>query len=331
MSLQPVAGGIAPWRVPYPEHDLYLPGGGVGRAAMPAGVRLTLRTDSPWLALDYVAAAPPLFPVEPETARLDVRCDGRLVATHDLDVGGAPARLRVPDLPAGDRTVELWLPHFSQLTVLGVDVAPGARVGRDRRRQRRWVHYGSSISQGRGAVSPSRIWPATVARRAGLDLTLTAMGAGCHLQPMFARFMRDLPADLITLCVGVNPHFTGSLNEDSFQANLIGFVRILRERHPSTPVVVVSTIHAPKRESSPGPAGMTLADYRRHAGEAVGRLRRHGDDRVAYADGLDLFGPADAHLMLEPPHGDPVHLAPAGHDLLATRFQGLLQAADLLR
>ncbi|MEV4419009.1 GDSL-type esterase/lipase family protein, partial [Patulibacter sp. NPDC049589] len=193
-----------------------------------------------------------------------------------------------------------------------------------------WFHYGSSISQGRGAASPSRAWVATVARTAGLDLTSLALGAACHLQPMTARLMRDRPAALLSACVGINSQALGALNAETFAAAIIGFVRTVRDAHPETPFVVMSTTFAPDREDVPGPSGLTIRDCRRIAGEAVGLLRDHGDRHVHHVDGLDVFGPSSAHLFLEPEDAERLHPNPAGHDLVAARFLGALAGLGVL-
>ncbi|GAA1688014.1 hypothetical protein [Streptomyces yatensis] len=59
VSLQRGPGWTAPWRLPREEAALYLPEGGLGRAAMPSGVRVTLRTDSAWLVCRYQADPAP--------------------------------------------------------------------------------------------------------------------------------------------------------------------------------------------------------------------------------------------------------------------------------
>jgi lysophospholipase L1-like esterase len=333
VSLQHGPGWVAPWRVPHAEAGLYFPTGGLGRGAMPAGVRIALLTTSPHLRLRYDATPPPELNGPQEISRLDLELDGVLTVTRDLDVSGRPAVL---DLDVSDRSeagrreraVRLWLPAYGQFRLRGLEVVDGARLRPDPGSAPRWVHYGSSVSQGRGAASPARAWTAQVARR-GLDLTNLAVGAGAHAQPLFAQLVRDRPADVISACVGINVQALGSLIEETYLAALIGFVRTVRERHPRTPLLIVSAIHAPDREQVPGPAGLTLADCRRLTGRAVDLLVAHGDANLHLLDGLDLFGADCRHLMLEPPGLDRLHPAPAGHDLMADRFAARL--ASLVR
>ncbi|MFF0739932.1 GDSL-type esterase/lipase family protein [Streptomyces sp. NPDC004111] len=322
----PDGAWVSPWRVPYGEARLHLPEGGIGRAAMPAGVRLTFRTDSRTLVCRYRAAPAPRLNGPQELPRLDVVCDGRSPVTVALTADGGDAEFRVAHLPGRPVTVELWLPTYHQFKLRSLVLDAGASLAPDTSERPRWVHYGSSISQGRGAASPVRAWPALVAREAGLDLTSLALGAACCLQPMTARLMRDQEAELLTACVGINVQALGSHSPDAFSSALVGFVRTVREGHPDTPFVLMSTIVAPDRETVPGPSGLTVQDCRRRTEEAVRLLRAHGDTELHYVDGLDVFGPCDAELLLEPVGLDRLHPGPAGHPVFAERFLGALRA-----
>lgn len=328
VSLERGPGWTAPWRLPHREAALYLPEGGTGRAAMPSGVRVTFRTDSPFLRCRYQADPPPRLNGPPERARLDVVCPGRAPSTVELAETGRDSEFRLDGLPGVLTTVQLWLPFYHHFRLRGLSVAADAVVERDDDGGLpRWVHYGSSVSQGRGAASPSRAWAALVARRAGWDLTSLALGAACCLQPMTARLMRELPADLLTMCVGVNVQSLGSHNRDSLTAALIGFVRTVREGHPHTPFAVMSSIVAPERERVPGPSGLTMRDCRAQVRRAVELLRAHGDGALHYIDGLEVFGPGCTRLMLEPEGGDRLHPAPGGHPVFASRFLTVLRRA----
>lgn len=336
VSLERGERWTAPWRLPHREAALYLPEGGTGRAAMPAGVRVSLRTDSRWLGCHYQADPAPRLNGPPEQARLDVLCDDRRVASVALETHGGDAEFQVP-LPAADPDpqrpgaarpplVELWLPYYHRFRLRGLRLAADAAVAADPPGDRpRWVHCGSSISQGRGARSPSRTWSALVARRAGWDLTSLAIGAGCYLQPMTARLMRDLPAELLTLCIGINVHTLGTHSGESLTAALVGFVRTVRDGHPTTPFAVMSTIVAPDREEVAGPSGLTVRESRERVRHAVTLLRDHGDRHLHYVHGPEVFGPSCLPLFLEPEGLDRLHPSPAGHPVFAGRFLSLLR------
>jgi lysophospholipase L1-like esterase len=161
----------------------------------------------------------------------------------------------------------------------------------------RWITYGSSITQCRGAASPTQTWPAIVSQ--ALDYNLTCMGFGgeCHLDSMVARTIRDTPADVISLCLGINVYGGASLSPRTFRPAVIGFVQTIREGHPDTPLIVMSPIVSPPREETANVVGFDLPWMRQEIATAVRTLVDNGDAHIHYVDGLQILGPEHAHLL----------------------------------
>jgi lysophospholipase L1-like esterase len=177
------------------------------------------------------------------------------------------------------------------------------------------VTYGSSITHCGSAHSPARTWPAVAARLRGLNVTSLGYGGQCHMDPLVAMMIRDLPADFISLKVGINM-VGGSVSPRTYRPLLTGMVRIIREKQPLTPIAVISPIISPPREETPGATGMTLRLMRQELETAVARLRECGDANVHYVDGLELFGPelvADYLPDLLHPNGD-------GYEIMGRNF-----------
>jgi hypothetical protein len=333
VSLETTEHWTAPWRLPYQDTDLYLPNGGAGCAAMPSGVRITFRTDATSLRCDYVSRPPTYDTVPPEIPRVDVRVDGRLHSTVVLDRETDTGSFDIDLAPEGHtRYVELWLPLYSQFRLRGLSIPAGATLTRAESEPAGWMHYGCSISQGRGAPSPSRTWLAQTARDQELSLTSLAMAGTCHLQPMFARLMRDRPARLLSVHAGTNIYWFGSLSRDTLQAAAIGFVRILREKHPETPILFISPTYGPNYERKPGPTKLTHRLIRDELATACDWLTDRGDRNLHYLDGLDLFGPDDAEYLLEPSDAaQRIHFSAAGHDLVSGRLGKVIQSISIAR
>ena len=70
--------------------------------------------------------------------------------------------------------------------------------------------------------------------------------------------IRELPANYLSLKLGINVHNAASMNIRTFRPAVIGFVHIVREKHPDTPLVVISPIFSPPRETTPNAAESTL-------------------------------------------------------------------------
>ncbi len=67
-----------------------------------------------------------------------------------------------------------------------------------------WVHHGSSISQGSNAATPAGTWASIAARAAGVGLVNLGFGGSALLDPFVARVIRDTPADLLSVKMGIN-------------------------------------------------------------------------------------------------------------------------------
>lgn len=330
--------------------------------SQPAGVRLVFRTAATTVEL---VALPTKRVYAGLAARpdgvYDLYVDGRLVHQNSVQGGrtlridmatGAttvdpadPRPLRFDGLQHGWKTIELWLPHdeTTELVALRTD-APVVPV--DLSARRRWVHHGSSISQGSTATHPSGTWPAVAAARAGVELLNLGFGGSALLDPFIARTIRDQPADLISLKIGINLVNVDLMRSRAFDPAMHGFLDTIRDGHPDTPLVVVSPVHCPIHEDVPGPTrfdmdalaqGRILFQATGNPDEvAQGKLtvrmirarleeivrQRAGDDpNLRYVDGLRLYGPDD-HARLPLP--DALHPDTATHRQIGERFADLV-------
>ncbi|HAI14492.1 MAG TPA: GDSL family lipase, partial [Phycisphaerales bacterium] len=119
------------------------------------------------------------------------------------------------------------------------------------------------------------------------------------------------PTDLISTCVGINIYGGSTFNDRTFIPHVIGMIKTLREGHPLTPLMVVSPISSPPRESEKNAVGMTLNDYRQQVKQTVQLVQQHDNDQhLFYHDGIQLFGSDLAHHMpdLLHPNGDGIHV-----------------------
>ena len=279
-----------PWRVFHEERPL-LPQALLERAAMPAGVRLAFTSDTTVVGGEVETQA--------ESSPVDLVVNGEIIGSQPLAGTGA---FRFEGLPEGEKQIEVWLPQFGEFRLRALEVSDGATIEAQPDSRPRWVTYGSSITQCRAAASPTQTWPAIVARGRNFNLTCLGYGGQCHLDPLIARTMRELPADYLSMCVGINIYGAVSLNQRTFRPGICAFVQIVREKHSDTPFVVMSPIFSPPREDQPNAVGFTLKAMREEVAQAVEDLRAYGDRHVHYVDGLHVFGPDLAHLLPDDLH-----------------------------
>ena len=250
----------------------------------------------------------------------------------------------VLEAEVGDvRTVTIWLPHAAGVEIHSISVPDGAVVRQPPADTRpRWVHHGSSISHCMEAEGPSRTWPAIAAAQTGHQLTNIGLAGQCQVDQFAARTIRDLPADRISLKLGINVINGDTMRARAFSSAVHGFLDTVRDGHPDTPILVISPIVCPAAESAPGPTvlgddglisvpdsdalldpGMldvgrlSVGRIRELLAEIVEQRRAVGDDTLHYLDGRELFGEADVADLT-----DGLHPNGAGYERMGERFAG---------
>ena len=110
-----------------------------------------------------------------------------------------------------------------------------------------------------------------------------------------------------------------SMNERTFGPNIVGFIKIIREKHPLTPIVVFSPIYSPGREETANVVGFTLEGMREEIRRSVDILGSNGDNNIYYFNGLDILGADSSHLL-----HDGLHPNTEGYRLMAKSITKML-------
>ncbi len=306
ISVERTAEYVRPWRLPFDKLKLFpSPNDGlVNAAGSPAGVRIRIKTTSSKLGLELV---PYVY-----ERKFDLVIDNELIETAILPAN--EGKVVFEKLPNGEKVVEIYLPQRQPVLLKSLLAEDNPQPADDNRR--RWITYGSSITHCGEAHSPARTWPAIVARKANLHLTCLGFGGQCHIDPMIARMIRDLPADFISLKLGINVFGAPTLTPRTFKPAIIGMVQIIREKHPDIPIAVISPIIYPPGETNPNPAGVTMQMMRAEVAEAVQAMIDMGDRNLYYFNGLDLFGEELAQKY----QPDQCHPNGDGYEKLAENF-----------
>jgi hypothetical protein len=361
LDLERTEQGLLPHRLPAWARAQF-PDGQVAMAeSQPSGVRVVFRTRATAVELDTLRTkvayegAPPR-PDGVYDLLVDRKLAGRAtvpggnVLMTDMATGSVESRpgpvgtVRFTGLPDRVKDVEIWLPYneITLLVALRTDapVEPVPDGGR-----RVWLHHGSSISHGSDAESPTTTWPALAALRGGVELINLGLGGSALLDPFTARAMRDTPADLISVKIGINLVNTDLMRLRAFTPAVHGFLDTIREGHPTAPLLVVSPVYCPIHEDTPGPSLPDLSDLGAGklrllaagdpAERAAGKLtlnviraelarivkqRAADDPHLHHLDGRDLYGEAD---FADLPLPDQLHPDAATHRRMGERFAEL--------
>jgi lysophospholipase L1-like esterase len=311
ISLEQTEDYTRPWRIPFEKRGLFA-GDLANRAATQAGVRLSFHSNTSQVRGSILPYEAP--------QNIDLYIDGEHHGTSDF---AGNTSFAFEGLPEGDHLLELWLPQRGDFALQALELDDDASLAPYTDTRSRWVTYGSSITHCGDAASPSFTWPGVVARARNLNLTCLGYGGQCHLDPLMACVIRDRAADYISIKAGINIYGSGSLNSRTFGPNLIGFVQIVREKHPTTPIALASPIYSFDRETTPNSTGWTLQNYRDAVRDAVQTLQENGDQNIVYVDGLELYNADLGHLM-----PDNLHPNADGYKALGRNF--LLHGAPKL-
>ncbi|GGV25789.1 GDSL-type esterase/lipase family protein [Streptomyces spectabilis] len=366
LDLERTASGLLPHRLPARARAQCADGQLAMAESQPSGVRIAFRSRATAVELDALPTKRVYVGAPPRPDGLyDLLVDGDLVGqgsltggntlTIDMATGSAETRpgpagtLRFTGLPDRPKDIEIWLPHneTTELVALRTDapVAPSPDRGR-----KVWLHHGSSISHGSDAASPSTTWPALAASLGGVELINLGLSGSALLDPFTARALRDTPADLISVKLGINVVNTDLMRLRAFGPAVHGFLDTIREGHPDAPLLVVSPLLCPVHEDTPGPSApdfgslgegklrflaagdpaeraagkLTLTVIRDELSRIV-RERSAEDPNLHYLDGLSLYGESDAAAL---PLPDNLHPDAATHRHIGERFAALAFAPE---
>ena len=358
LELERTEHGLQPHRLPARARTQSSDGQLARAEAQTSGVRLVFRTRATAVELDTLRTKMAYQGAPPRPDGVyDLLVDGSLagqgsvpggnVLMMDMTTGSTELRpgpvgtVRFTGLPDREKNVEIWLPHneSTQLVALRTNAPVEAVTEADRRV---WLHHGSSISHGSDAASPTTTWPALAASLGGVELVNLGLSGSALLDPFTARALRDTPADLISVKIGINLVNTDLMRLRAFTPAVHGFLDTIREGHPATPLLVVSPVLCPIHEDTPGPsfpdcsqlgegklqfvaagdpaeraAGKLTLNVIRDELARVVEQRAADDPTLHYLDGRDLYGKADA---AELPLPDQIHPDAATHRRMGEHF-----------
>lgn len=325
-------------------------------ARMGSGVRLRFRSSATNISIDLrimrifvvglhteLAPAPYELRLNGKFHQLQHACKGNLleITLNDPDapperiVEGESETLNFGNLPFDMKDIEIWFPASTSSALESIranaEILPPSAITK-----KKWVHYGSSISQCGETDKPSSIWAVNAAERLGLDIFNLGLAGQCHLDGFVARTIADIPVDFITLKLGINTLNADTMRERTFVPAVHNFLDIIRAKQPSTPIKIISPIWCPLHEDVPGPSLLregALTSQVRTAEFSTGALTlkrvrvllqevvaNRNDSNMTYLDGLELFNASDVADL-----PDLLHPNDAGYQRMGERFAALFK------
>lgn len=180
----------------------------------------------------------------------------------------------VADMAAGQKECLLYLPTFDSVYSLEIGVDKDASiVALDNPFRHKVVILGSSITHGASASRPGMAWPALFGRRNNLYCINMGFSGVCRLEKSYAEYLATVNADAFVLDAFSNP--LADVIDERFDR----FVDIIREAHPSTPLIFINTERRETRNFS-----LAMDKRERDKQDAARRVvsRRMKTDRNIY-------------------------------------------------
>lgn len=150
---------------------------------------------------------------------------------------GAPVKL-VSNMAPGEKKCLLYLPLFSIVNEVYVGVDPDATISAAPNPfNKKVVFWGSSYTHGTSASRPGMAYPLQLQRATGWDIRALGVSGNSKLQQSYARVLADTEADVFVFDAFSNP------KADEIRKNFDSFLKTVREKHPTTPLIFQNTIY----------------------------------------------------------------------------------------
>ena len=294
----------------------------------PSSAFVAFRTDSAVISVHMRNAACPAMAHMPGSgcagAELYVREGTRWVPIAVAIPDGQTADFR-RELVKGNwremREYRLYLPLYMRLNELAVGIEAGAAIAPlpAPEGQKPIFFYGTSITQGGCASTAGSDYVSIVGRLLENEVVNFGFSGSGKGEPEVARLIREIDAAMFVL------DYAANATPELLAQTLPPFVRILREAHPTTPIILMGPIGKDRslRDSDydkilDGRRDVTMDFYL--------RAKAAGDREIYFIDGFGLVQPGISGLYC-----DGVHPTSAGFAQIAERLAPHLTAIGLWR
>jgi hypothetical protein len=197
----------------------------------------------------------------------------------------------ITKLPAGSREYMLYLPLYNGVTSVEVGVEKGASIAKvPVRSTKPIVFYGTSITHGASASRPGMTHVAMLGRWFDREVVNLGFSGNGRMEAEVTRFLVEIDAGVFVLdCL---PNMT----DKDIQANAEKCVRMIREKHPKTPILLVEDrnysdnfLNASRRERNESNHKAMKEVYAKMKRDKVPALHYLKADNLLAADGEDTI------------------------------------------
>ncbi|HWR53817.1 MAG TPA: SGNH/GDSL hydrolase family protein [Bryobacteraceae bacterium] len=188
--------------------------------------------------------------------------------------------------PGGSHEYMLYLPLYNGVESLEIGVPPDASLQPAPaypKRVRPLLFYGSSITQGGCASRPGMAYPSIIGRALGIPTVNLGFSGNGKSEPEIAKLLAE--PDPAVYVYDSLPN----LDLREAQERIEPFLRILRQAHPKTPIVLVENVRYTNLQFSE--ERRKIVDGKNEILKSVyDRFRKEGDRNIHYIPSAHLLG-----------------------------------------
>jgi len=282
-------------------------------AQNPAGGRLRFSTDSTVIGIEAKSTD---YGVMDHITRIgqsgfDIYVDGLFMGSVSPDESTKIYTEWKIGATKAVRNIEISMPLYKDVNIKAIGIEDSASItpAKPYVLDKPVVYYGSSITQGGCAATPGTSYQSFISRWLNVDFVNLGFSGNGMGEPELAQAVSEIPASCIVL-----DHWGNIL--DGYGPNLPGFCATIREKQPTTPIVVATPFFYCTDRIDP-----TLHNkIREDARKFVRNCRHKGDTNMHFLDGLKLLGPDETFGLV-----DGVHPISLGFYLIAKGFMPILK------
>jgi len=293
------------WRFPVRAEGV-VPKAVWGLAKSPSGGRIRFNSDTTALAIrvkyDTLPGMRNMHAYG--QAGIDAYLDGQYIRSVVPRKSTEVESFFFENLISRDREITLYLPLYLGVTVEAVGVVKGAviQAPKDYAVERPVVFYGTSITQGGCASRSGMSYQAILGRRLNLDFVNFGFSGAGKGEKEVAELIREVTASCYVMDMAQN-----NRNAEELEAVYLPFLKILRERHPETPMLCTTPIYASSelpgsRNQGIYPELSGLEEMRQVIRRAVNARVAAGDENIRLVEGYSLLGPHQGDGLVDGAH-----------------------------
>ena len=259
-----------------------------------AGAQMRFETDSRRLSIRVVLAAPASMYHMPATGQCGFDCyigapgQQRYFSTTKYDHKQAEYEVVMFDSDNADlKNITLNFPLYQGVKEVSIGIEPNAKISAPPQYEDggNVIFYGTSITQGGCASRPGMAFTNILSRRINREFVNLGFSGNGKGEPELAYIINEIP-DVACYVLDYDANVT---SVEAMQQTLPEFIRILREDHPETPILVISRVPAANEFYDNAALEKRLGKAKVQR-DTVSLLQSQGDQNVSFLSGEDLMG-----------------------------------------